>query len=66
MNYEKFNNLYKEIYEQKFIQIKHTDFEYHYLEEKHYAIREVGQIYFYIVIGKSPLDALDRLLRIGE
>lgn len=66
MRYEEFNRLYKDIYKERFRPIKNTDFEYCYLEEEHYAVRRQGQIYFYTVRAKSPLEALDNLMKIKE
>lgn len=66
MKYEEFNELYRQIYYERFLPIKNTDFEYCYLEEGHFAVRKIGQLYFYTVFARSPLEALENLMKIKE
>lgn len=61
MQYEEFNKLYKQIYKERFQGIEHTDFEYCYLEEEHYALRKLGNNDFVIVRARSPFQALYKL-----
>lgn len=66
MSYEEFNRLYDKIYKCLFREIKHTDFEYHYLEEERYALRKKGTRDFVIVHGRSSLQALSSLIEVSN
>lgn len=66
MRYEYFNELYNQIYGLMFVPIKYTDFEYCYLEEEHYVLRKIGSVEFVIIRARSPIQALDNLMKIKE
>lgn len=61
INYDELNRELNEIYAQKFYGIDGTPYEYHYLEEEHYALRRRGKLNFVIVRAKSPLEAIENL-----
>ena len=61
INYEELNWELNKIYTQNFCEIKGTPYEYHYLEDEHYALRRRGDFNFVIVRARSPLGAIDSL-----
>lgn len=61
INYDELNRELNKIYTQPFCEIKGTPYEYHYLEEEHYALRRKGDFNFAIVRARSPLGAIDSL-----
>lgn len=61
INYEKLNEELNKIYSQKFYGIEGTLYEYHYLQEEHYALRRRGKFNFVIIRAKSPIEALKNL-----
>lgn len=66
INYENFNREYNKIYGQRFYEINGTMYEYHYLEEEHYALRRRGKLDFVIIRATSPLQAVQTLEEIKQ
>lgn len=66
INYEKLNEELRNIYSERFWEIEGTPYEYHYLQEEHYALRRRGKLNFVIARAKNPLQAVTRLINMVE
>lgn len=66
INYDELNKELNKIYTENFCEIKGTPYEYHYLEEEHYALKRRGDFNFVIVRARSPLGAIDSLMLLQE
>lgn len=66
INYDELNRELNKIYTENFCEIKGTPYEYHYLEEEHYALKRRGDFNFVIVRARSPLGAIDSLMLLQE
>lgn len=66
MNYTQFHKNYNVIYDFLFRtnEIENTGYEWVYLENELYAIRQTGHSEFILVQGRSPQKALNNLLKI--
>lgn len=66
MNYTQFHKNYNVIYDFLFRtnEIENTGYEWAYLENELYAIRQTGHSEFILVQGRSPQKALNNLLKI--